>query len=101
MSGAAKTFPPQPDVAPAPDYAPITFVPQGGGVVARLGVIDVGSIRPNHGGARVGYYWSSHLPGGPSLGKPSTSIEAAMQRLAEHVHDWFAACGIQLPKGEV
>jgi hypothetical protein len=100
MNRPLSPYPPPPDVEPADDgreHAPIKFVPQGGGVVARMGVVDCGIVRPNHGGRQ--FYWASYLPGGPQAGKGVMSIELGMALLADHIRDWFGACGIELPRG--
>jgi hypothetical protein len=103
MSGRFAALPAPPD-GEAPDdcraHAPIRFLPQGGGVVARVGVIDCGVVRPNHGGRNVKFYWASYLPGGQHGGMPATSLEIGQDKLAAHIRDWFAACGVALPRAE-
>ena len=86
-------FPPPPDVEPN-KFAPIEFVRAGGGLSARLGVIEIGTVRPMVG--KVLAYWSSSLPGGP-MARPCASIEVGRGRLAEFARDWFLACGHPLP----
>lgn len=88
---------PAQDVAPDP-HAPITFERRGGGLVAKLGVIELGLVG-HFPDVRMAF-WLSQLPGGPSKAKAAPSIEIAQDRLAAHVRDWFAACGRPLPVSE-
>ena len=78
-------------------YAPIVMVERSGGVVAMLGPIELGQARPHEGGRHVHAYWQSAMPGGESAPRPAPTMKVAMDRLAERIRDWFAACGHPLP----
>jgi hypothetical protein len=94
-------FPPPPDIEPVDPpnpFAPIVFLERGFPLTwfARLGAVELGAVRAHQTGGPVQAYWSSHLPNGPRM-RPATSIGIAKEKLAEHVREWFAACGIRLP----
>lgn len=78
-------------------FAPIVMTPSSGGISAMLGAIEIGQVQEHFGGRKVNAYWRSLLPGGSGAPRPAPTIEIAQQRLAEHVRDWFAACGHPLP----